>query len=200
MKTLSEGTTSVFSHAEIRALEQASRQANPQVPVQVPDHVINGRWPHFTPPPAPKPIPNWHINVSYNKWYIKTKMVEERLHQMRKVSKKRTPEERLERYMRVQRIKDAQSLAEPNNIIRIQRRNNAQSLIEIELEPMSSIRDLPYAMRMAWRRRVFYEKKRPLIIIRALSTKRQRKLKMKKHKYKKLMKKTRSIRRRLEKQ
>jgi len=33
-----------------------------------------------------------------------------------------------------------------------------------------------------------------------LSVKRQRKLKMKKHKYKKLMKKTRTLRRKLEKQ
>jgi len=40
----------------------------------------------------------------------------------------------------------------------------------------------------------------PPEVMRAISVKRQRKLKMKKHKYKKLMKKTRNLRRRLERQ
>ncbi|EWC48485.1 hypothetical protein DRE_07761 [Drechslerella stenobrocha 248] len=48
------------------------------------------------------------------------------------------------------------------------------------------------------RKRVMMHSRQPTM--QALSVKRQRKLKMKKHKYKKLMKRTRTLRRKLEKQ
>lgn len=157
----------------------AVRQAVAQSLVQLPNHILNGRFPHFLPPPPPQPMPNWHRNFHLDKWSHHAKQLEERLVQHR--GKKRPKQQQV--------------------VVAFQKMDNGKYSVEIESQPMSfTLRDRSFAMRMALRRKVFYEKRRPLMIIRALSVKRQRKLKMKKHKYKKLMRKTRSIRRRLEKQ
>ncbi|KAL9608578.1 MAG: hypothetical protein Q9167_006598 [Letrouitia subvulpina] len=74
--------------------------------------------------------------------------------------------------------------------------NSDNSVIDIAPSPRH-----PFIDRMRIRQRTWQERmmERNEAVWRAISVKRQRKLKMKKHKYKKLMRKTRNLRRRLDK-
>ncbi|KAI4164358.1 MAG: hypothetical protein LQ342_002005 [Letrouitia transgressa] len=74
--------------------------------------------------------------------------------------------------------------------------NSDNSVIEIAPTPRHPFIDRMRIRRRAWQERMM---KRNEAVWRAISVKRQRKLKMKKHKYKKLMRKTRNLRRRLDK-
>lgn len=69
-------------------------------------------------------------------------------------------------------------------------------LVDVEVEEPGTPRR--FLDRMSRRQRRFEEGRREVVTWQAISVKRQRKLKMKKHKYKKLMRKTRNLRRRLD--
>src|SRR5690606_28536230 len=84
------------------------------------------------------------------------------------------------------------------------------TLFQVHYNDLTRRAASPYMRRVRggmWKRAVLGAVRRSGVLdkaeedgMEAISVKRQRKLKMKKHKYKKLMKKTRNLRRRLEKQ
>ncbi|KAI5811432.1 hypothetical protein DFH27DRAFT_533527 [Peziza echinospora] len=98
----------------------------------------------------------------------------------------------------------------PNGMIMITTRTKV--IAPITSPYMQRVRDKQQEQMESWHRRVIEEAEKAGVMsepdadaakqedMMAISVKRQRKLKMKKHKYKKLMKKTRNLRRRLEKQ
>jgi len=73
---------------------------------------------------------------------------------------------------------------------------HSSPLLDVEVEEPGAPRR--FLDRMSRRQRRFEEGRGEVATWQAISVKRQRKLKMKKHKYKKLMRKTRNLRRRLD--
>jgi hypothetical protein len=74
----------------------------------------------------------------------------------------------------------------------------AHSTPLVQRDPPATPARYPFLERMNIRQEQYRERREEHGIYQAISVKRQRKLKMKKHKYKKLMRRTRNLRRRLD--